>query len=130
MLDEFTCRELERPIEATRWDRKMPATLKDQMSYIVLCASRDGGTCVAERDIADLDFKTTVADIATGQIEDMVQVIECNPVEGTCLDVTEEAALAVVSYWADENEPLTRWKYDFVEQYAGVRTAIRFARAA
>lgn len=107
----------------------MTATVQDHMTYIVLCAARNGCTYLPERKLSDLDFKTTVSDIATGQIEDMVQVLEINPVEHTCSDVTEEVALAVVSYWADEREPLTHSQYAFVERYAGVRTALHFGRA-
>lgn len=106
----------------------MPA-IKDRMTYLAICSSKSG-TYVRERDVADTDRKTTVADIASGEIEDMVQVLELNPVEGTCRDVTEDIAREVMTVWANEAEPLLDRQFDFVEQFVSMQAAQSFQRAA
>lgn len=106
----------------------MPA-IKDQMTYIAVCSSKTGNY-VRERDVADTDRKTTVADISSGEIEDVVQVLEVNPVEGTCRDVTEDIAREVMTAWANDAEPLLDWQFDFVEQFVSMQAAQSFRRAA
>jgi len=106
----------------------MPA-IKDQMTYIAVCNSKTGNY-VRERDVADTDRRTTVADIASGEIEDVVQILELNPVEGTCRDVTEDIARDVMTAWADDAEPLLCWQYEFVEQFVSMQAAQSFQRAA
>jgi hypothetical protein len=106
----------------------MPA-ITDQMTYIVICAS-ESGPYVRERDVSDMGRKTTVADIASGQIEDVVQVLECNPVEHLCSDVTKDIAKDVMTVWAREAQPLRDWQFDFVEQLVSMQAAASFLRAA
>lgn len=106
----------------------MPA-IKDQMIYLVVTAHKDG-SYLPERKLSDLDRATTVKDIADGQYEDLIQVIECNPVEGICQDVTEDIAWEVSARWATEGEPLTGWRRDFIEQIVGLDAARSFPEAA
>jgi hypothetical protein len=110
------------------WRGKMP--IKDRMSYLPIVRGSDGVDRVAERDICDLDRATTIKDIAGSQIENLVQVIEFNPVEGTSRDVSEDMAREVMTIWAHAGEPLTHFQYDFVEQFIGTRAARSFLRAA
>lgn len=65
-------------------------TNPDQMLYFVLADfGAKLGHAWVERDTANMDRATTIADIATGQF-DVVKVLECNPVEGICRDCTED----------------------------------------
>jgi hypothetical protein len=93
--------------------------ISDHMIYLVTVA-HPGGAYMPERDVADLDRKTTVQDIATGQFEDVLQVIECNPVEKICHDVTEdimrEAADSILAKNAYRD--LNDWQRDFVDARA------------
>lgn len=106
----------------------MPA-IKDQMIYLLVAADK-GGAYLPERKLSDLDRATTVKDIAAGQYEDLIQVIELNPVEGTCRDVTEDIAWEVSAIWSANGEPLSDWQQDFIEQTIGLEAARSFPRAA
>lgn len=66
-----------------------PIPNPDRMTYLVLVRFRD---CLAwaEREVGDTDRATTVDHIRSGNLSNVVTVMECNPVEGICRDVTEE----------------------------------------
>jgi hypothetical protein len=66
-----------------------PAPKPDRMAYLVRCQFRD---CLAwaEREDGDTDRATTVDHIRTGNLSNVVTVLELNPVEGICHDVTDE----------------------------------------
>jgi hypothetical protein len=76
----------------------------DRMIYFVLCQYKSGLSW-AERDPANMSRRDTIADIMTGNLPDVVMVLECNPVEIICRDVTEDilAEAGVV----DIDAPLT-----------------------
>jgi hypothetical protein len=65
----------------------------DRMLYIVVCAHRLGDY-LPERNLCDLDLKTTLKDICEGQFKDIKHVYEVNVVEGTSRDVTEDVLRA------------------------------------
>ncbi len=104
-------------------------SIKDHMAYIVVCDSGNGGY-LPERKLSDLDRATVVKDIADGQYEGLTQVIELNPVEGICRDVTEDIAWEVSAIWSANGEPLSDWQQDFIEQTIGLEAASSFPRAA
>ncbi|MDB5726633.1 MAG: hypothetical protein JWQ16_3387 [Novosphingobium sp.] len=106
----------------------MPA-ITDRMIYLCSVAHQ-GGDYLPERDVADLDRASTIQDIAAGQIEDLVQVIEVNVGEHTSRDVTEDVAREVMNVWANEAEPLRDWQYTFVEMFISKQAADSFRRAA
>jgi len=63
----------------------------DRMIYFVLCDFGPKlGKAYVERDPADMDRATTIKDIQSGQFAEIVQILECNPVEHICSDVTED----------------------------------------
>lgn len=103
--------------------------IQDQMAYIVIC-SHKSGSYVPERNVSDMDRKTTIEDIAAGQFGGMLQVIEFNPDEHTSRDVTEDIARDVMTVWASEGDTLSDWKFEFVELHVGFRAANSFRRAA
>lgn len=61
----------------------------DLMIYFVKVRYRSG-ECWAERDPANMSRRDTIADIMTGDLADVVTILECNPVEHVCSDVTED----------------------------------------
>jgi hypothetical protein len=83
----------------------MTALNLDRMIYIVF-SDHAGGAYVRERDFCDSDRETTVQDILHGQCGDVVKVIECNPVEHICNDVTA-AIMAEVDALREPDRPLT-----------------------
>lgn len=93
--------------------------------YFVLCQFKSGRAWV-ERDPASMDFNSTVEDIADGQIEDMVSVLEI--AGGAATDATDKVSRAVMTKWAHEGEPLTHAQYNFVEMHVGTRAARSFLR--
>ena len=68
-----------------------------------------------ERSLADTTSRAeTIADILTGQVEDVQRVIEFNPVEGTARDVSEDIAREIAGLLA---EPVGRCDLrDFLEK--------------
>lgn len=62
---------------------------KDLMQYFVLCRYKTGLQWAA-RDPANMDRKNTMDDICSGELPDVVTVLECNPVENICNNVTED----------------------------------------
>jgi len=106
----------------------MPA-ITDRMSYLVTVA-HPRGDYLSERALSDLDRTTTVKDIADGQFTNVLQVIEFNPAEGICHDVTEDIAREVMTEWAKSGEPLEAWQFDFIALHVGLSAANSFRRAA
>ncbi len=103
--------------------------ISDRMIYLVTAASKDGDYLV-ERHTSDLDRATTIKDIASGEIEDLVQVLECNPVEGICRDVTTDIAREVMEVWANNGEPISNRQKNFIELHVSLSAARAFRRAA
>ena len=106
----------------------MPA-VTDHMIYLVFESSKTGPELIG-RKVADLDRKTTVRDIADGQFKDICQVLECNPAEGICHDVTEDIASDVCDAWAVSGDALSDWQIEFVQEHRGIVAANSFSRAA
>jgi hypothetical protein len=61
----------------------------DTMIYFVMCQYKSGPAW-AERDPANMSRRETVIDIRSGELPNVLMVLECNPVEGICHDVTED----------------------------------------
>lgn len=79
-----------RAVVAGRSSARTAATINpDIMIYFVLCRYR-AGLAWAERDPANMSRRDTIADIMTGDLENVVTILECNPVEHVCSDVTED----------------------------------------
>ena len=70
--------------------RPQRATAHDVFTYFVLADFGKSGIAWVERSINDADRRTTVTDITSGQWGDVMTILECNPVENICNDVTEE----------------------------------------
>jgi len=103
--------------------------ISDRMIYLVTVAYEDGDY-VSPRPLSDLDRATTIKDIASGEIEDLVQVLECNPVEGICRDVTTDIAREVMDVWANNGEPISNRQKNFIELHVSLSAARAFRRAA
>lgn len=95
------------------------SSIKDRMVYVVIVAHKSGDF-LPEQNVSEMDRKTVVRDIASGQYEGLVQVLECNPVEHICDDVTSEimgeAAFEIIkdTHYDDLND----WQRAFVADYA------------
>jgi hypothetical protein len=74
-------------------------------TYFVLADFGKAGVAWVERNVNDADRKTTVADISSGQWGDVMTILECNPAENICNDVTEEL-LREAGLWDEPLEPI------------------------
>ncbi len=81
-----------------------PAT-QDVFTYFVLADFGKAGVAWVERSVNDADRKTTVADISSGQLGDVMTILECNPVENIRNGVTEEL-LREAGLWDEPLEPI------------------------
>jgi hypothetical protein len=77
----------------------------DLMIYFVLVAYKSG-TRWAERDPANMSRRDTIADIMTGDLANVITVLECNSVEHVCSDVTEDI-LTEAGVFVTDDTPLT-----------------------
>lgn len=65
------------------------ATNTDRMIYFVLC-QYGAGAAWAERDPSNMSRAETIIDIRSGELPDVLQILECNSAEHICSDVTGE----------------------------------------
>lgn len=65
------------------------APVGDNMIYFVLCDYRSGRQWAA-RDPSNMDRTSTFRDIRSGELPNVVTLLECNPVENICNDVTDD----------------------------------------
>lgn len=83
----------------------------DNMIYFVMADfGPQIGRAYVERDPARMDRKSTVEDISNGEWGngvDVVAVLECNPVEKICNDVTEDILRAAGKWEEEDSPPLT-----------------------
>lgn len=94
--------------------------------FFVLCDFGKLGREWIARDPGAMDWQSTVENIASGEINGMIEVREA----GTWADKTREAAQAVSTKLARSGEPLSYDQYSFVELHLGTRAARSFLRAA
>jgi hypothetical protein len=90
----------------------------DRELYLIVCRYR-GKVFGAERCLSDMTLDQTVDDIMSGQVEDVIAVIEFNPIEGWSRLITEDIAIAVANRAARTQRLLSRSAAEFVEEFAG-----------
>ena len=73
----------------------------DRAFYFVECAFRSGNAFV-EIERHRMSRQQIVEDILHGQYTDVVTVLECNPAEHICDDITEDVLAEVAALQDDE----------------------------
>jgi hypothetical protein len=109
----------------TRPSELTGAAIADLDIYLVrvLHHSAKGQTCYwIERDDAEANRASTVSDIASAQIDDVVTVIKFNAATFSCEDVTKEIAREVMAMALEANGDVPRYLMDFVEGALGCGT--------
>jgi hypothetical protein len=101
----------------------MPKSSSDQMLYFVKADFGRLGQAFVETDPDSNSRLQVVADIFTGEIKNPLQILECNPVEGTCRDVTEDIARDVRAHVYDRGEPCPAHLRDFLDLTLGASSA-------
>ena len=95
----------------------------DQMLYFVKADFGRLGQAFVETDPDRNSRLQVVADIFTGEITNPLQILECNPVEGTCRDVTEDIARDIYAHVHDRGEPCPAHLRDWFDLVLGVSSA-------
>lgn len=73
--------------------RRIPVKL-DRMFYLVISDHKDG-PIIWEIEIDRMERATVAEEIRQGQYRDVLHVIELNPIEGICREVTHEFREAI-----------------------------------
>ena len=102
----------------------------DKMLHFVKCDFGSAGLAFVQREPAEMDLATTIADIASGQIENVVAVYEACETGPIFRDVTEDVARTVQDIWVGQAEPLLDWQFEFIAHHVSVQAALSFRRAA
>lgn len=96
----------------------------DRDLYLVECyGHRRAFTYFAERKPQDMTLKQTVADILSGELDDVASVFYFNPVEGWGCDRSEDVARAVADKAHSGDLPITRSVLEFIEQHVSMTYA-------
>jgi hypothetical protein len=100
------------------------------MLYFVLADYGDRGHAFVETDIARNSLRQVIVDIATGEIRRPVQILECNPAEGICRDVTCDIAREVHARLSDRGDGCPDRLRDFIDDNLIAGAADHLDRAA
>jgi hypothetical protein len=104
--------------------------ITDRMLYFVLADYGDRGHAFVETDIARNSLRQVIVDIAKGEIGRPVQILECNPAERICNDVTESIAKEVHARLADSGAGCPPHLRDFIDENLNAGDADRLDVAA
>ena len=104
--------------------------IKDRMLYFVMADFGHTGHAFVETDIARNSLRQVIVDIATGEIRRPVQIIECNPGERICNDVTRDVAREVYSRLSDSGDGCPDRLRDFIDDNLNAGDADRLDMAA
>ncbi len=78
---------------------------------------------IAEREIRDTDFDSTLEDIYHGQVENVIRVDAIDRKANTCKDVSAVFATAIIRLARSRMETIGGGVLDFVEEHAGLQRA-------
>jgi len=103
----------------------------DRMFYFVLADYGDRGLAFIEADVGRNSLRRVIVDIATGEIAaPPLQILECNPVEHVCNDITTDVAREVHARLADGGEGCPDRLRDFLDNNLIAGAADYLDRAA
>ena len=86
--------------------------------YFIKCDFGRLGHAFVERDVNDMDRASTIADIRSSQLTDIVQILEVTPDEHLTNDVTEEILRAAGKWHEIEAPCLVPSRWDRVKHEA------------
>jgi hypothetical protein len=88
------------------------------------------GRAFVETDRDKNSRQQVIADIAQGQLENVLQVLEIVEDEGSCRDVTEDIACDVRDWLSRENNGVRGALRDWIDHWCGPSTADQLNAAA
>src|SRR6478735_8674269 len=99
------------------WPSIVPGTPED--FYIVVNHFGRFGTAFAETDLDRANYKTTVADLISGQHCDPLRVIMFNPETNRSEDVSHAVAQEILRRLGLEDRSVPAALEDFIDRHAG-----------
>ena len=99
--------------------------MAQQELYFVECDFGKIGTAFIETDPFKNSLAGVVEDIATGQVEDVIRVLEVIPDEKSCRDVTEDVARRVSDYLENKGEGCPDWLRNWIDEHVDAGEADR-----
>jgi hypothetical protein len=99
------------------------------MLYFVLADFGDAGHAFVETDIARNSLRQVIVDIAKGEISRPVQILECNPAERICNDITGDIAREVYSRLYSAGDGCPERLRDFIDDNLNAGDADRLDMA-
>lgn len=88
------------------------------------------GRAFVETDRDKNSRNQVIEDIARGQLENVVHVLEIVEDEGSCRDVTEDIACAVRDFLSHQNNGVRGALRDWLDEWCGASTADQLNAAA
>jgi hypothetical protein len=88
------------------------------------------GRAFVETDRDKNSRRQVIENIAQGQLENVIQVLEIVEDEGSCRDVTEDIACDVRDFLSGENNGVRGALRDWIDQWCGPSTADQLNAAA
>lgn len=107
----------------------VPAATPSTERFII-CAGSLITPWVCAEDIFEMDRSAAIDWIAAGHFKGVTRVLKFDLAVNDIRDATDDIFDAVCERFADRDEPLSDWAYEFVETHRGVGVARCFARAA
>jgi hypothetical protein len=84
----------------------------DKMFVLIVNDYGPHGIAFAETGLADATFEKACEDLHSGQFSNPRAVIEFNPVEGRCRDITEEVMDVVREMAEADDAHATQWDHE------------------
>ena len=113
-----------------RHARRQSGTAPTPALYFVEADFGRHGRAFVETDRDKNSRQQVIEDIAKGQLEDVIQVLEIVEDEGSCRDVTEDIASDVLDFLGKENNGVRGALRDWIDHWCGPSTADQLNAAA
>jgi hypothetical protein len=110
--------------------RRQLSTAPTPALYFVEADFGRHGRAFVETDRDKNSRRQVIADIALGQLENVIQVLEIVEDEGSCRDVTEDIACEVRDFLGKENCGVRGALRDWIDHWCGPSTADQLNAAA
>ena len=110
--------------------RRLSGTAPACPLYFVEADFGRHGRAFVETDRDKNSRTQVIADIAQGQLENVIQVLEIVEDEGSCRDVTEDIACEVRDFLSGQNNGVRGALRDWIDHWCGPSTADQLNAAA
>ncbi|MCV0427168.1 MAG: hypothetical protein K5905_17035 [Roseibium sp.] len=99
-------------------------------SFFSIICELNGALYTPEFDLTDMRISQIIQDLRSGQFENVHAILEFNPAEGWCNDVTSDVLTAAFEEETDINPEVENWPEYSRERIDGQRAGIASRVAA